>query len=159
MFGLFNRKNESIQSVRFNQEVADKTLLDVIEKELRTSQIDFSDLCKEALWHYLCVPASMQPQDSQGDHDDLRQLQAKLAELEKRLTAQQSSGFGAIEQRLAQISSQLGQINIPAYQPPAPAQAEPSVEYIPESEEVLPPEENPNLDPALSRISGLLDDF
>lgn len=159
MFGLFNRKNKSIQSVRFNQEVADKTLLDVIEKELRTSQIGFSDLCKEALWHYLCVPDSMQSQGSQGDHDDLRQLQAKLAELEKRLTAQQSSGFGAIEQRLEQISSQLGQINIPAYQPPVPAQSQPLVEYIPESEEVIPPEENPNLDPALSRISGLLDDF
>ena len=155
MFGLFNRKNKSVQSVQFNQEVADQTLLDVIEKELRTSHVGFSDLCKEALWHYLCVPASMQPQDSQGD---LSQLQAKLAELEKRLTAQQSNSFGAIEQRLEQISSQLNQINIPAYQPPAPAQFEPPEEQLPESEEVIP-EENPHLDPALSRISGLLDDF
>ena len=159
MFGLFNRKNKSVQSVQFNQEVADQTLLDVIEKELRTSDVGFSDLCKEALWHYLCVPASMQPQGSQGDQGDLSQLQAKLAELEKRLTAQQSNSFGVIEQRLEQISSQLNQINIPAYQSPAPAQSELPVEQLPESEEVIPPGENPHLDPALSRISGLLDDF
>ena len=158
MFGLFNRKNKSVKSVQFNQEVADQTLLDVIEKELRTNQINFSDLCKEALWHYLCVPASMQPQGSEVNQDDLNQLQARLAELEKRLSTQQSNSFGAIEQRLEQISSQLNQINIPAYQPPAPAQFEPPEEQLPESEEVIP-EENPHLDPALSRISGLLDDF
>ena len=159
MFGLFNRKNKSVQSVQFNQEVTDQTLLDVIEKELHASQIGFSDLCKEALWHYLCVPASMQPQGNQSYQGDLSQLQAKLAELEKRLTAQQSNSFGAIEQRLEQISSQLNQINIPAYQPPAPAKSESPVEQLPESEEVIPPGENPHLDPALSRISGLLDDF
>lgn len=159
MFGLFNRKNKSVKSVQFNQEVADQTLLDVIEKELRTNQINFSDLCKEALWHYLCVPASMQPQGSEVNQDDLNQLQARLAELEKRLSTQQSNSFGAIEQRLEQISSQLNQINIPAYQPTYPAQSEPPVEELPESEEVIPAEENHHLDPALSRISGLLDDF
>ncbi len=175
MFGLFNRKNKSVQ---FNQEVADQTLWDVIEKELLAHpQISFSDLCKEALWNYLCVPASMQSQVSEGNQadwsqlqtqasqgnqinqDDLMRLQGQLAELEEHLLAQQSSGLGAIERRLEQLSYQLNQVHTPVYQPSAMAQSEPLVEQIsePEPEDFAPPAED--LDPSLSRISALLDDF
>jgi hypothetical protein len=59
---MFQRSNKTNRSVTFNLEVADQTLLAVIETELaKQPHKTFSDLCKEALWQFLYISESVRP--------------------------------------------------------------------------------------------------
>ena len=177
----FNRRHWLNKSVQFNREVADQTLLDMIQGELlKHPHKTFSDLCKEALWQYLCVPKSVQPQHSSGKAEEqIIQLQTQLADFEQRLSVNQFNHWAAIESKLNQLSnlpesSQLGrleqQLNYMSMQleelsmsvHPQPLNAaipRDSQPYIEEIAEELPSPPAEELDPALSRLSSLLEDF
>lgn len=83
---MFQRKTN--KTVIFNQEVPDQTLLEVIEAELaRNPHKTFSDLCKEALWQFLCVPQAVRPNaNPQEIEQQIANLQRQLAELDKRIS-------------------------------------------------------------------------
>lgn len=174
----FNRRHWLNKSVQFNREVADQTLLDMIQGELlKHPKKTFSDLCKEALWQYLCVPKSVQPQYSSGKTEEqIIQLQTQLADFEQRLSVNQFNHWEVIESKLNQLSNlgtssqlerleqqlnymsmQLEEMSMSAHQQPlnTPIYSQPQP-YI---EAELPPQEVEELDPALSRLSSLLEDF
>jgi hypothetical protein len=59
---MFPWSKKISKSVRFSQELADQSLLAVVETELvKQPHKSFSDLCKEALWQSLCISESVRP--------------------------------------------------------------------------------------------------
>lgn len=105
---MFPWSKKNSKSVTFNSEVADETLLAVVETELlKQPHKTFSDLCKEALWQFLCVPESVRPtpkttQREQGvaDRQVVADLQRQLVEFEQRFLARESSRWEAIERQM-----------------------------------------------------------
>ncbi len=155
--------------VGFTDEVADQTLLAVVQKELQNQpHKSFGDLCKEALWHYLYVPESVKPTRKSADASDtIAELQGQLKSLEERVAAREASRLDALEQQLQQLSLQVGQLAIALnnnqrgnYQPPQQPYLEPipepQPEPEPEPEPVAPPKP---VDPLLQRLSSFIDDF
>jgi TolA-binding protein len=155
--------------VGFTDEVADQTLLAVVQKELQNQpHKSFGDLCKEALWHYLYVPESVKPTRKSADASDtIAELQGQLRSLEERIAAREASRLDALEQQLQQLSLQVGQLAIALnnnqrgnYQPPQQPYLEPipepQPEPEPEPEPVAPPKP---VDPLLQRLSSFIDDF
>ena len=145
------------KSVRFNREVADQSLLDVVEIELmRQPHKSFSDLCKEALWQSLRVPEHTRPTPKRAQTEQqLAELQRQFADFEQRFFARESNRLEAMERQLNQLSQQLTLLAIalerqPSLQPP------PNLESEAEPEIPIPPQE---VDPLLSRLSQFLDDF
>jgi hypothetical protein len=155
--------------VGFTDEVADQTLLAVVQKELQNQpHKSFGDLCKEALWHYLYVPESVKPTRKSADASDtIAELQGQLKSLEERVAAREASRLDALEQQLQQLSLQVGQLAIALnnnqrgnYQPPQ----QPYLEHIPEPQPEPEPEPEPvappkPVDPLLQRLSSFIDDF
>lgn len=151
--------------VGFTDEVADQTLLAVVQKELQNQpHKSFGDLCKEALWHYLYVPESVKPtRKSAETSDTIAELQGQLRSLEERVAAREASRLDALEQQLQQLSLQVGQLAIAlnqrgSYQPPQPPYLEPIPEPQPEPEPEPVPPPKP-VDPLLQRLSSFIDDF
>jgi TolA-binding protein len=151
--------NKTSKNVEFTNEAADETLLAAVENELnKQPQRTFSEICKEALWQFLYVPESVRPDSNKLNQLELQitQLQGQLASLEQRLAAKEASRLDKLESHLQQLSLQVGQLatalengrltySAPKVEPPEP-----------EPEPVPPPEE---VDPLLSRLGSLLDDF
>jgi septal ring factor EnvC (AmiA/AmiB activator) len=108
---MFPWSKKTVKSVTFKQEVADESLLAVVEAELmRQPYKTFSDLCKEALWQFLCVPEAVRPspktpQSEQHSPD----VQRQLADFEQRFFAKESSRLEALEGQLNQLSQQSQQ--------------------------------------------------
>ncbi len=154
------------KQVGFTDEVADQTLLAVVQKELQNQpHKSFGDLCKEALWHYLYVPESVKPtrKSTDASSDTIAELQGQLRSLEERVAAREASRLDALEQQLQQLSLQVGQLAIALnhrgnYQPPQQSYLEPIPEPQPEPEPepVAPPKP---VDPLLQRLSSFIDDF
>jgi hypothetical protein len=155
---MFPWSKKTTKSVTFDSEVADETLLAVLETELmKQPHKTFSDLCKEALWQFLCVPESVRPKPKKAQGEPLAaELQRELADFEQRFSTRESSRLEAIERQLNQLSQQLAQLNLIVRQQPTPAlprQLAPEVE-------VATPTPAPEIDdPLLSRLSAFLDDF
>lgn len=154
--------NKTKKRVEFTEEVADKTLIAVVEQELdKQPHKSFSDLCKEALWQYLYVPESVRPTRKSSDLDgQIAELQGQLTSLEQRIAAREVSRLDALESQLQQLSFQVSQLAIAMnqrgpYQPPL-QQQHLELEPQPEPEPVPPPQPS---DPLLSRLGSLLDDF
>lgn len=99
---MFQRSNKTNKSVTFNQEVADQTLLAVIETELaKHPHKTFSDLCKEALWQFLYVPESVRPSPKTGEMEQqISQLRQQVADLEQRLLPKASGQVQAVDSHL-----------------------------------------------------------
>lgn len=156
------------KQVGFTDEVADQTLLAVVQKELQNQpHKSFGDLCKEALWHYLYVPESVKPTRKSAEASDtIAELQGQLRSLEERVAAREANRLDALEQQLQQLSLQVGQLAIalnnqrgnyqPPQQPYLEPQPEPQPEPEPEPEPVAPPRP---VDPLLQRLSSFIDDF
>lgn len=153
--------------VGFTDEVADQTLLAVVQKELQNQpHKSFGDLCKEALWHYLYVPESVKPTRKSAEASDtIAELQGQLRSLEERVAAREASRLDALEQQLQQLSLQVGQLAIAlnqrgSYQPPQQPYLEPQPESQPEPEPEPEPVTPPKpVDPLLQRLSSFIDDF
>ncbi len=153
------------KQVGFTDEVADRTLLAVVEKELQNQpHKSFGDLCKEALWHYLYVPESVKPTRKLADASDtIAELQGQLRCLEERVAAREANRLDVLEKQLQQLSLQVGQLAIAlnqrgTYQPPQQAYLEPIPEPIPEPEPEPVAPAKP-VDPLLQRLSSFIDDF
>ena len=157
MFFPWSKKTS--KSVTFNSEVADETLLAVVETELmKQPHKTFSDLCKEALWQFLCVPESVRPKPKTEQGEQLvTELQRELADFEQRFSARESNRLEAIERQLNYLSQQVAQLNLVVKQQPTSA---PPYPLVSQAELVSPTPVVQDIDdPLLSRISALIDDF
>jgi hypothetical protein len=154
---MFPWSDKSKKSVTFNQDIADESLLEVVETELmKQPGKTFSDLCKEALWQFLCVPQSVRPTFRAANTQyQTTDLQAQLAEFEQRFFARESSRLDAIERQLNQLTQQLAQLALTTTQQPNSVPAP----QLDSEEEAVAAATPPNDDPLLSRLSPLLDDF
>jgi hypothetical protein len=186
---MFPWSKKITKPVTFNSEVADETLLAVVETELmKQPHKTFSDLCKEALWQFLCVPESVRPTTPKAGQMEqpVAELKRQLAEFEQRFMARESSRessrleaiepqlnqllhkessrLDAIERQLHQLSGQLAQLSILVNQQP---KSESSRPFVPEvKQEVKQAEAVTSTappaeidDPLLNRLSAFLDDF
>lgn len=162
---MFPWSKKTVKSVKFNQEVADQSLLAVVEAELmRQPYKTFSDLCKEALWQFLCVPEAVRPSPKTPQREQPSpDVQRQLADFEQRFFAKESSRLEALERQLNQLSQQVAQLasaierqplsdRLP--QPTPLPQQEKAVEVTTVASSI--PQD---VDPMLSRLSQFLDDF
>ncbi|KOR38464.1 MULTISPECIES: hypothetical protein [Planktothricoides] len=151
--------NKKTKNVEFTDEAADETLLAAVENELvKQPNKTFSDLCKEALWQLLYVPESVRPDSNKLSQleSQITQLQGQLASLEQRIAAREVSRIDALESHLQQLSLQVGQLATAIDSGGFTVSAS-KVIPISEKPEPLPPPQE--VDPLLSRLGALLDDF
>ncbi len=151
--------NKRTKNVEFTDEAADEALLAAIENELlKQPNKTFSDLCKEALWQLLYVPESVRPDSNKLSQMETQiiQLQGQLASLEQRIAAREADRLNRLESHLQQLSLQVGQL----------ATAIDSGGFTVSASKVIPVEDKPEplsppqeVDPLLSRLGALLDDF
>ncbi|HIK04500.1 MAG TPA: plasmid segregation centromere-binding protein ParR [Trichormus sp. M33_DOE_039] len=169
---MFQWSKKVVKSVTFNPEVADESLLAVVENYLeKQPDKTFSDLCKEALWQTLCVPESVKPGLKTAATGAVEQkiddLQRQVADLEERFFAKESNRLEALERQILQLTQQLAHLAItvterpvvyssPPSAPPAPAVEVVNPTATTPTYPVNPPEE---VDPLISRLSQYLDDF
>src|ERR687886_766630 len=131
---MFPWSKKITKPVTFNSEVADDTLLAVVETELmKQPHKTFSDLCKEALWQFLCVPESVRPTTPTA---------------------------GQMEQPVAELNGQLAQLSLIVNQQPKSESSRPFVPEVKQAEAVTPTAPPAEIDdPLLNRLSAFLDDF
>ncbi|MBD2447719.1 plasmid segregation centromere-binding protein ParR [Nostoc sp. FACHB-152] len=171
---MFQWSKKVVKSVTFNPEVADESLLSLVESHLEPQpEKTFSDLCKEALWQFLCVPESVKTGSNTAATESVEQkideLQRQVADLEERFFAKESNRLEAMERHIVQLTQQMAHLAILVterpiihHQPPtspAPtpvASAVPAMEMANNNYIATPPED---VDPVISRLSQFLDDF
>ncbi|MGE5658614.1 MAG: hypothetical protein ACM37W_18605 [Actinomycetota bacterium] len=166
-------KKQISTSVTFTEDAADQTLLAAIEKELAGQQYQtFSNLCKQALWQFLSVSESAGPSPSFLRLEQrILELQQKLAELETQRSATEQNRLEGLEHHLSELKEQMALLHttvnlklaqaIKVVEPEAvtPKAVESAIEE-PEVVELEAETSTPKeLDPVLSRLSGLLEDF
>ncbi|MEH1845056.1 MAG: plasmid segregation centromere-binding protein ParR [Nostoc sp.] len=158
---MFQWSKKVVKSVTFNPELADESLLAQVESYLeKQPDKTFSDLCKEALWQSLCVPA-VQPAPQTAATTPIEQqigeLQRQVAGLEERFFAKGSNRLEAMEHHLLQLSQQVAQLALIVndrsfIQSPTQLEVVNNTSYT----VTTPPQE---VDPVISRLSQFLDDF
>ena len=161
---LWFRKKKQLKSVEFARDVADRTLLAAVEAELeKQPHKTFSDLCKEALWQFLYVSESLLPASKVGQLEkQIVNIEERLASVEERIGAREASRLNELESQIRQLSLQMGQLAIAGDRsasdrpPRASSPPPPPPEPEPEPENLPPPQP---IDPLLSRLGSLLDDF
>lgn len=171
---MFQWSKKVVKSVTFNPEVADESLLAVVENYLeKQPDKTFSDLCKEALWQTLCVPESVKSgvkttATGSVEQQKIDRLQRQVADLEERFFAKESHRLEALERQILQLTQQMAHLAMivterPVVYSPPPASAvevvNPTHTNTPTTTTtyaVTPPEE---VDPLISRLSQYLDDF
>jgi hypothetical protein len=160
------------KSVTFNPEVADETLLAVVEAELaKNPHKTFGDLCKEALWQFLCVPESVRPtgkRPPEPGESFTTELKRQLTDFEQRFFIRESRRLEAMEYQLNQLTQQMAQLSLIVNQqrisePPAsisqPTETKASIpSAIPQQQPTPSPPQEID-DPLLNRLSQVLDDF
>ncbi len=168
---MFPWSKKIAKSVTFNPEVADETLLAVVEAELaKHPNKTFGDLCKEALWQFLCVPESVRPTAKTTPvpgESFTTELKRQLTDFEQRFFIRESRRLEAMEYQLNQLSQQMAQLSLIVNQriaePPAsiPNSTEMKASIPsptpPQDATPTPPQEID--DPLLNRLSQVLDDF
>ncbi|TVP60330.1 MAG: plasmid segregation centromere-binding protein ParR [Nodularia sp. (in: Bacteria)] len=159
---MFQWSKKVVKSVTFNPEVADESLLEVVENHLdQRPDKTFSDICKEALWQSLCVPETVKPSPTTAATDSVEkkidELQRQVADLEERLFAKESHRLESIEGHLLQLTQQMANLAIMVTEHPVIQSSTPSVTEVATTTYADdPPEE---VDPVISRLSQFLDDF
>lgn len=161
---MFQWSKKVVKSVTFNPEVADESLLEVVDNYLeQLPDKSFSDICKEALWQSLCVPKAVKPSPKTVATDlvetKIDELQRQVADLEERLFAKESHRLESIESHILQLTQQVAHLVITVNERPVIQSSTPSAP-VPEVVNTTyaddPPEE---VDPLISRLSEFLDDF
>lgn len=162
---MFQWSKKVVKSVTFNPEIGDESLLAQVESYLEAQpEKTFSDLCKEALWQALCVPDSVRPSPNTAApqmEQKLGELQRQIAGLEERFFAKESNRLQVMESQIFQLSQQVAQLAIMVNQA---ASIQPATSSVPTVEVVNEPAPAPDpipqeVDPVISRLSSLLDDF
>ncbi|MEB3147713.1 MAG: plasmid segregation centromere-binding protein ParR [Sphaerospermopsis sp.] len=162
---MFQWSKKVVKSVTFNPEIGDESLLAQVESYLEEQpEKTFSDLCKEALWQALCVPDSARPSPNTAAlpmEQQLGELQRQIAGLEERFFAKESNRLQVMESQILQLSQQVAQLAIivnqaASFQPANSSIA--TVEVV--NETASTPDPTPQeVDPVISRLSSLVDDF
>ncbi|BAZ16593.1 hypothetical protein NIES4071_84710 [Calothrix sp. NIES-4071] len=181
---MFQWSKKVVKSVTFNPGVADESLLALVESHLeKDPDKSFSDLCKEALWQALCVPESVRPNqkatqalppsqstppasspqliNSSGE-PKIADLHRQINDLEGRYYSREANRLDAVENQLIQLSQQVAQLAIMVTQG-VTVQVAPT-QSLPVGGEVYrtsspPPPAPVEVDPVISRLSQLVDDF
>jgi hypothetical protein len=162
---MFQWSKKVVKSVTFNPEIGDESLLAQVESYLEAQpEKTFSDLCKEALWQALCVPDSVRPSPNTAApqmEQKLGELQRQIAGLEERFFAKESNRLQVMESQIFQLSQQVAQLAIMVNQA---ASIQPATSSVPTVEVVNEPAPAPDpipqeVDPVISRLSSLVDDF
>jgi hypothetical protein len=178
---MFQWSKKVVKSVTFNPGVADESLLALVESHLeKDPDKSFSDLCKEALWQALCVPESVRPNQiptqalpppqqqisppppsSGGGEPQIADLHRQITDLEGRYYSREAHRLDAVENQLIQLSQQVAQLAIMVTQgvtvQVAPIQPSPTAEAYKTTN--APPVAPVEVDPVISRLSLLVDDF
>lgn len=182
---MFQWSKKVVKSVTFNPGVADESLLALVESHLeKDPDKSFSDLCKEALWQALCVPESVRPNQkaaqalpspstsqiptpplpssTDGGEPQITDLHRQITDLEGRYYSRQANRLDAVETQLIQLSQQVAQLAIMVTQgvtvQVAPTQSLPAGGEVYKSTN-SPPPAPVEVDPVISRLSQLVDDF
>ncbi|MBD2258076.1 hypothetical protein [Pseudanabaena sp. FACHB-2040] len=145
------------KTVFFNQNALDQTLLAAVKAELsRQPGLSFSSLCKEALHQLLLGTQPYSSQTPSPIENQIESLQAQLLSVEQRFFSQEKKRLERLETQLQQLTLQVAQLGgtVPASLVSLQGASEP-MPYREEQE----PEELPEEDPVLARLSGLIDDF
>ncbi|WP_414529413.1 plasmid segregation centromere-binding protein ParR [Nodularia chucula] len=164
---MFQWSKKVVKSVTFNPEVADESLLAVVENYLeQLPEKTFSDICKEALWQSLCVPEAVKPSPKTVATDSvetkvetkINELQRQLADLEERFLTKESHRLESIEGHILQLTQQIANLATMVSEQPVIQSSTPSapVSEVANTYAEEPPEE---VDPVISRLSQFLDDF
>lgn len=159
---MFHWSKKVVKSVTFSPEVADESLLAIVESVLeKQPNKTFSDLCKEALWQSLCVPEAVRPGSKTNQMEQqIAGLQHQLDTLEQRFFAKEANRLESIEAQLNQLTQQLTQLVLLVNQRPVFESSQPLPQLLELQEEKLAPPPPPQeIDPVLSRLTPFLDDF
>ncbi|MEW6494587.1 MAG: plasmid segregation centromere-binding protein ParR [Cyanobacteriota bacterium] len=159
---MFHWSKKVVKSVTFSPEVADESLLAIVESVLeKQPNKTFSDLCKEALWQSLCVPESVRPGPKTAQMEQqISGLQHQLDSLEQRFFAKEANRLESIEAQLSQLTQQLAQLVLLVNQRPVFESSQPLPQLLePQEETLAPPPPPQEVDPLLSRLTPFLDDF
>lgn len=163
--------------VNFSDSDSDRSLLAQIEETLAQHQaIDFSDLCKEALQQLLAPepmttagsPSSNQisnqsNQSNQSSPDYLSpliiQLQQQVAALEAKITQAPSlDRLEQLESLIISLEQRFASFEVKAEDRFSRGEATPTTPQNPPAKPAIK-QASPELDPLLSRLSNLLEDF
>ncbi|MDB9451713.1 plasmid segregation centromere-binding protein ParR [Dolichospermum circinale] len=153
---MFQWSKKVVKSVTFNPEIADESLLAQVENYLETQpDKTFSDLCKEALWNFLCVPEPVQLASKIANLTTVEQkigeIQNQIAGFEERFFAKESHRLESMESQMLQLTQQVAKLTIIMNQEPLTCIPSDSVSVAP----AIPQE----VDPVINRIGQFLDDF
>jgi hypothetical protein len=153
---MFQWSKKVVKSVTFNPEIADESLLAQVENYLETQpDKTFSDLCKEALWNFLCVPEPVQLASKIANLTTVEQkigdIQNHIAGFEERFFAKESHRLESMESQMLQLTQQVAKLTIILNQEPLTCIPSDSVSVAP----AIPQE----VDPVINRIGQFLDDF
>lgn len=135
------------QTVTFSKSKPDLALLKAIQQRLADgSESTFSDLCKEALRHFLLATETSASVIMLMDlQQQVTELQVKLDHAEQALTTNQANGQRQIDDRFVALTKRLEQLE-QEVNPDRISEAPPAkVELKP--------------DPLLSRLGPLLEEF
>jgi hypothetical protein len=169
---MFQWSKKEVKSVTFNPGVADESLLALVESHLeKNPNQSFSDLCKDALWQALCVPESVRPATkttppptslptSNGvGEPQVSDLHRQVANLEERFLLRESNRLDGMERQMMQLSQQVAQLAIMVSQGVTVQVA--STHSLPAGDVFNnpPPAAPVEVDPVISRLSQLVDDF
>ena len=164
-----DRKDKSSRMVKFSATEADQTLLQAVQV-LETESLSFSDLCKQALKHWLnsAEPSADQPVPLQ---QQILDLQMQVARLEGKEEARQRYALRRLEQQMRELSDRLESLERKEFLEHQVRQLTDRLARLETHEEVLNPEplrvENikveetqmEEIDPLLNRLAPLLEDF
>jgi hypothetical protein len=168
---MFQWSKKEVKSVTFNPGVADESLLALVESHLeKNPNQSFSDLCKDALWQALCVPESVRPvtkttppaslPNNGVGEPQVTDLYRQVADLEERFLQRESNRLDGMERQMMQLSQQVAQLAIMVSQGVTVQVA--STHSLPAGDAFI---KNPapaapvEVDPVISRLSQLVDDF
>jgi len=157
---MFQWSKKVVKSVTFNPEIADESLLAQVENYLETQpDKTFSDLCKEALCNFLCVPEPVQLTSKIANVTTVEQkigeIQNQIAGFEERFFAKESHRLESMESQMLQLTQQVAKLTIILNQEPLTCIPSDSVSVAPAMAPAIPQE----VDPVISRIGQFLDDF
>ena len=163
---MFQWSKKVVKSVTFNPDIADESLLAQVENYLEIQpDKTFSDLCREALWKFLCVPEPVQLVSKTVNITTVEQkigeMQNQMTGFEERFFARESHRLEAIESQMLQLTEQVAKLAIILSQQPLtyiPPDRDSGVQAIPEPEPE-PELEPQEIDPVINRIGQFLDDF
>lgn len=164
---MFQWSKKVVKSVTFNPEVADESLLAVVENYLeQLPDKTFSDICKEALWQSLCVPEAVKPSPKTVATDStdsvetkIDELQRQLADLEERFLTKESHRLESIEGHILHLTQQIANLATMVSEHPVIQSSTPSAPVSEVANPTYAEEPPEEVDPVISRLSQFLDDF